>query len=267
MSLGDIPHRVARPLYSFADADRLAGVSRGTSRRWLKGYAYRASDGARIHRPPVTTGVERDGAVSFVDLIEVVAIGGLKELGLTLSEIRKIVEECQTDLGYPRPLTSLKFKTDGRETFVSVGDQLLGLRKRRGQRAWNEVLAPFLEELDYRDSYASRWWPLGRDKPIVIDPDYGFGLPVVNKSGVRTEIILERSQSGDSPEQIADDFNLRVADVKEALAYEKTRAARFSWIGQFPRASPARSSRCVLMSDGMKISSQTTHRTLSGSKR
>jgi len=225
MSLSDIPHRIARPLYSFAETDRLAGVSRGTSRRWLKGYAYKASDGLIVQRPPITTGIEREGAASFIDLIEVVAIGGLKKLGLTLSEIRKIVTECQADLGYPRPLTSLKFKTDGRDTFVSVGDHLLGLRRRRGQRAWDEVLEPFLQELDYRDAYASRWWPLGRDKPIVIDPDYGFGLPVVSKSGVRTEIILERSEAGDSPDQIADDFNLDVADVEEALRYEKTRAA------------------------------------------
>lgn len=219
------PQRVDRPLYSFADADHLAGVSRGTSRRWLKGYTYRTTDGAVVQLPPVTTGVDRDGAVSFIDLIEVVAIGRLKSLKLTLSEIRKIVAECQEDLGYSRPLTSLKFKTDGKETFVSLGEQLVGLRKRRGQRAWNELLAPFLEEVDYRDAYASRWWPMGRGKPIVIDPDYGFGLPVVDNSGVRTEILLERFAAGDSIEQIADDFNLRAADVEDAIRYEKTRAA------------------------------------------
>jgi uncharacterized protein (DUF433 family) len=225
MSLSAIPLRVARPLYSFAEADRLAGVSRGTARRWLKGYAYKAPDGLLVQRPPITTGIDRDGAVSFIDLIEVVAIGRLKALNLPLGEIRKVVTECQTDLGHPRPLTSLKFKTDGKEIFVSVGDHLLGLRKRRGQQAWNDVLAPFLDELDYRDAHASRWWPLGKHKPIVVDPDYGFGLPVVDKSGVRTEIILERSEAGDSPDQIADDFNLNVVDVEEALLYEKTRAA------------------------------------------
>jgi len=219
------PQRVVRPLYSFADADRLAGAKRGTSSRWLRGYGYKAANGAVVRRPPVTIGLDRDGTVSFVDLIEVVAISRLKELGLPLSEIRKIVAECQEDLGHSRPLTSLKFKTDGKEAFVSVGDHLLGLRNRRGQRAWNEILEPFLEELDYRDAYASRWWPVGRDKPIVIDPDYGFGLPVVDKSGVRTEILLERYESGDSVDQIADDFSLNANDVEEAIHYEKTRAA------------------------------------------
>jgi hypothetical protein len=30
----------ARPLYSYAEADRLGEVSRGTSNRWVKGYKY-----------------------------------------------------------------------------------------------------------------------------------------------------------------------------------------------------------------------------------
>ena len=220
-----IPQRVARPLYSYADVDRLAEVSRGTAKRWLKGYAYKTSEGEVVNRPPVTTGVRRDEAVSFIDLIEVVAIGSLKKLGLTVAEIRKIVAECQQDLDSPRPLTSLKFKTDGRDIFVSMDSQLRGLRKHRNQQAWSEVLEPFLEELDYTDAYASRWWPLGKEKPIVVDPDYGFGLPVVSRSGVRTEIIFERAEAGDSVEQIADDFNLAVPDIEEALRYEKTRAA------------------------------------------
>jgi uncharacterized protein (DUF433 family) len=226
MNSWNIPDRIARPLYSYADADRLAQVSRGTSKRWLTGYAYLNPYGQRVERPPVTPGIEEHGAVAFIDLIEVVAIGGLKTIGFTLNQIRKIVKECQEELGVTRPLTSLKFKTDGREIFVSQEDNLLGLGKRRGQRAWSEILGPFLEELDYSQAFVSRWWPLGKDKPIVVDPDYGYGLPVVANSGVRTEIIRERFEAGDLEPQIADDFNLTFEEVARALQFEmKTSAA------------------------------------------
>jgi uncharacterized protein (DUF433 family) len=226
MDLWTIPNRVARPLYSYADADCLAEVSRGTSKRWLTGYVYVNPQGERVERPPVTAGIKDHGAVSFIDLIEIVAIGGLKEVGFTLNQIRKIVAECQSELGVPRPLTTLKFKTDGREIFVSEGDTLLGLGRRKGQRAWNDILGPFLEELDYYEAFASRWWPLGKDKPIVVDPDYGYGLPTVVNSGVRTEIILERFEAGDLQKQIAEDFNLAPEEVERALQFElKTRAA------------------------------------------
>ena len=226
MNSGRIPDRIARPLYSYADADRLAGVSRGTSKRWLTGYAYLNPQGDRVERPPITSGLEDHGYVSFIDLIEIVAIGGLKGHEFTLNQIRLIVKDCQDLLGVPRPLTTLRFKTDGYEIFVNQGDALLGLGKKKGLRAWNQILEPFLKDLDYTGAFVSRWWPRGKDKPIVVDPDYGYGLPVVADSGVRTEIILERFQAGDLKEQIAQDFNLDPIEVERALQFElKTPAA------------------------------------------
>jgi uncharacterized protein (DUF433 family) len=37
---------------------------------------------------------------------------------------------------------------------------------------------------------------------------YGFGLPVVSGSGVRTEIVAERFRAGDAKEEVAYDFGL-----------------------------------------------------------
>lgn len=216
---------VTLPRYGFADADHLAGVSRGTSRRWLSGYAYTRQAGWRVSRPPITPGAANHAAVSFIDLLEIVAIGRLKEFGFSLSRIRQLVSNCQELIGVSRPLTTLKFKTDGQEIFVDKGDVLLEVGRRKGMQAWNEILEPFLRDLDYTAGLASRWWPLGKDKPIVIDPEYGYGFPVVANSGVRTEIILERFRASDLEAQIARDFNLQPIEVERALQFELTRAA------------------------------------------
>ncbi len=94
-------------------------------------------------------------------------------------------------------------------------------------RAWTDVLEPFLHDLDYDAELelANRWWPLGKVIPIVVDPDYGYGFPVIVKSGVRTEIILERFQAGDLEDQIAKDFNVERIEVERALQFELNRAA------------------------------------------
>lgn len=217
--------RLFLPLYNYADADRLAGVSRSTSRRWLAGYRYQAPSGERVVQPPVTPGIERRGVVSFVDLVEIVAIGRLRERGFSLRAIRQVVQNCQEILKVPRPLVTLRFKTGGREIFVESGSALLEVGKRRGEQAWREILGPFLQDLDYTEDMASRWWPLGRRNPIMIDPDYAYGFPVIQHSGVRTEIILERFQAGDLHEQIARDFNIRPIEVERALQFELSRAA------------------------------------------
>ncbi len=221
-----IPDYLIRPLYGFADADHLANVPRGTSKRWLEGYAYYGTQGQRIVQPPVTPGAQKQGHVSFVELVEVGAIGRLKEAGFSLRMIREIVHNCQEILGVPRPLATLRFKTDGREVFVDRGDTLLGVGRKKRMQAWNEVLEPFLQELEYgAHRMAARWWPLGRSTPIVIDPEYGFGFPVVAQSGVRTEIILERFRAGDLSEQISADFNIKPVQVEQALQFELQRAA------------------------------------------
>jgi uncharacterized protein (DUF433 family) len=212
------------PRYSYADADYLAKVSRGTSKRWLSGYDYRRN-GELVRQPPVTPGVEVAGAVSFVDLIEIVAIGKLKEHGFPLRQIRQIVGTCKSFFQVERPLVTLRFKTGGREIFVSSGGDLTEVGRIKGMRAWNEVLEPFLKDLDYVDEIVSRWWPLGKGNLVVVDPDYGYGLPVIVDSGVRTEIILERFQAGDLEDQIAKDFNIRRIEVERALQFELNRAA------------------------------------------
>ncbi|MCC7371248.1 MAG: DUF433 domain-containing protein [Chloroflexi bacterium] len=92
-------------------------------------------------------------------------------------------------------------------------------------QAWKEILEPFLANLEYADDLAIRWWPLGKDALITIDPAYGYGLPVVKGSGIRTEIIRERSLAGDSNEQIAQDFSLNPKEVERALQFELKLAA------------------------------------------
>ena len=222
------PPYLISPRYGFSDADYLANVSRGTAKRWLEGYAYYDTHGQQVSQPPVTPGVQREEreGVSFADLVEIAAIGRLKEMGFSLRMIREIVRNCQEILRVPRPLATLRFKMGGREIFVDRGDVLLEVGRKKRMQAWNEVLDPFLQELEYdANQLVARWWPLGRSTPVVIDPEYGFGFPVVAKSGVRTEIILERFRAGDLKEQISADFNIEQVHVERALQFELQRAA------------------------------------------
>ncbi|MFN0073814.1 MAG: DUF433 domain-containing protein [Chloroflexota bacterium] len=216
---------ISRPLYSYAEADHLAGVTRGTARRWLAGYDYRAANGSAAHQPPVSPRTEESEAVSFVDLVEVVAIGGLKREGFSLKAIRQIVSNCQEIFQIERPLITLRFKVGGREVFVQSETALVEVGRRKREQAWDEILGPFLESLDYRFDLVSRWWPRGREANVVIDPEYSFGLPVIEGSGVRTEIIVERFKAGDSCQEIAKDFSLTATDVERALQFEVALAA------------------------------------------
>ncbi len=213
-------------MYSYADADRIAGVTRGTAKRWIRGYSY-LSNGARVSAAPVTPGIDQrdEPGVSFFDLIEVAAIGRLKDVGWSLRTIRRAVESCQVMFDLSRPLVTERFKTDGREFFVLKGDALVevGIGRRKGERAWTEVLDPFLKTVAYEGEFVRRWWPIGRDRRVVVDPSYGFGLPVVAGSGVRTEIVFEQVRALESLERIAYGFNITLEEVEHAIQFEASR--------------------------------------------
>ncbi len=222
--------RLTRPLYSYAEADRLARVSRGTSSRWVKGYKYRNDEGQHVAQPPMAVGPEgsTEGGVSFVDLINIKAIDGLRERSFSTRKIREIIRYLQDELGVDYPFATQKFKTDRRRIYMHAGDghllELLG--GQQGAQAWDRILDPFLKNFDYQNELARRWWPLGKeDKRVVVDPDYGFGLPVVAGSGVRTEVIAEQYDAGDSMEHIAYDFNVTAEQIEGALELERQLAA------------------------------------------
>ncbi len=160
--------------------------------------------------------------VSFLELIEVAAIGRLRDTGFSLHQIRVIVDRCEEIFHAPRPLVTLRFRVDGKAAFVEADDSLvdLGLTRGRRQRAWEEVLSPFLVTVEYEGGIARRWWPRGQDHHVLVDPEMGFGFPVVEGSGVRTEIILEQFHAGRDPEEIAADFNLTQRQVLDAIRFE-----------------------------------------------
>lgn len=202
----------------------LARLVPQTARRWLQGYAFR-HEGQPRRMPPVGGVPGTTAGVSFLDLIELVAIRGLKEMGFSLRGIRLVVDNCRSALAIERPLVMLRFSVAGRDVFVESGAALVEVGRHRGQAAWHEVIEPYLESLDFGDVFAERWWPLGRGSNVVVDPEFGFGLPVVAGSGVRTETLLERFRAGDLAATIADDFQLREKDVERALQFEVTRRA------------------------------------------
>lgn len=224
-----LPEALAAPRYSFAEAARLARVRPATSRRWIVGYSYRGEGGERVRKPPVAKGAPpAEGSASFADLVEVAAIRGLLDIGLPLPRIREIVENCRDLFQSERPLLSHRFRADGRDAFVQLdgtGGELVSVLRGKGAIAWDEVLGPFLKTVEYEDEWVHRWWPAGRRTGVVVDPRFGYGLPVVAETGVRTEIIRERVEAGDSPERIGRDFGVPRRALEDALAFERSLAA------------------------------------------
>lgn len=218
---GQHPADVA--LYGYADASRLLGVSASTARWWARG---RIQEGYK----PVLTGVrQRDyKGLSFNDLLEVHAIHRLRRVhGVDLESIRRAVIFAETEMGIARPLLRDDLATFGGDVFVRELGEVVGLSA-GGQIAIRGVIESFLQRLD-RDEMLRpiRFYPLfigmeqvSDPKSIAISPVVAFGRPTIAGTGIKTAVIASRVDSGETEEEVAADYGLKVDLVTSAVIYE-----------------------------------------------
>ncbi|MEX1172530.1 MAG: DUF433 domain-containing protein [Chloroflexota bacterium] len=221
-----IDHAAERPTYTPSEAARYAGFSTQSVARWRAGYTYPTQRGPR-RSEPLTSG-QTHGLLTFNELVEVAVVAAARRADVSMKSIRAALGVARDLYDVDRPLVTLRFKHDGKDIFIQEIERASEARyvnlSRHGQIAWDHI-RDVLRDLDYEEDVAVRWWPVGRDTPIVIDPRVSFGRPYVASKGVSTDAIRSRFVARESIDDIVDDFDLTEEEVEAALRFELPAAA------------------------------------------
>jgi hypothetical protein len=223
-----IAERAREPRYSVPEAASFIDRPTSTVRRWAVGHS-RKTQGGHRHDPPLIV-IDGDSyspiPLSFLNLLELRFLGAYRSR-VPLQSIRRALDFAASELKVDRPLLSLEFKVQGKSLFLRFAnegdDKYLMNASQKGQLAWPPALDEFIENVDYdeRENSAYRWWPLGRDEPVIVDTTLNGGIPSTALSGVRTNAIaVHRAEGLDVPE-IADDVGATADEVRAALLFER----------------------------------------------
>lgn len=219
-------------IYSISEVARLTGVPSRTVSRWVKGYRYdyrgeqRSSKPVWTHQLPV---IEGTVALGFRDLIEVRVVHAMRVAGVGWKTIRLAQDRAREILKTPNPFASGRFKTDGRGIFAYVGNEtgercLIDLS--HSQFAFRRFLEPYLVDVEFNDkAEASRWWPLGTKRNVLLDPERSFGQPIV-RQGVPTAILAVAAKAEGSAQAVADWYELPLRSVRDAVEFEQSLRAK-----------------------------------------
>ena len=210
-----------RAIYSFADVDRLNGLTSGTGRRWLEGH--RRS--GRFYEPILREEPTGSEFVTWGEMVEARLLAEYRSRDVPLTRLRPAVERLRAEFGrYPLAQAKPFLDVEGRE-LVRIVQEEIGLERplqlvviRSGQVMLQPWAQRFQKAVQYREGVAALVTPDSRAPSVVMDPERAFGQPAVRS--VRTDVIAEDWRAGTSPVEIAELYDLSALQVEDAIRFE-----------------------------------------------
>ena len=119
--------------FSTAQVERLTGIGAKTLHFWDRsGFLSPSIVGAH------GTGSRR--IYSFRDLVALRVAAQLRDAGISLQSLRKVVATLHEIHGLEQPLAETYLVTNGHDVFASNGNELMSVLRQPGQEAWAFVV-------------------------------------------------------------------------------------------------------------------------------
>jgi uncharacterized protein (DUF433 family) len=221
-----------RGIYTIPYASRLTGVSASRMRRWLRGYRYHRDERTRS-LPPLWEGqwepIDHHLALGFLDLMEIRFVDAFLKAGVSWTTLHRARARAKELFKVSHPFSTNRFVTDGREILLETDGQsaqpsLLDIVPR--QQVFAAIVKPLLRDLEFGDhATVVRWWPLGVERSVVLDPTRNFGRPIIAQHGLPTEILAHAAAACGSGREAAQWFEVPERDMEDAIEFERQLAA------------------------------------------
>jgi uncharacterized protein (DUF433 family) len=220
-----------REIYSEAEAARLLGLPQSTLHWWLDG----GNRGGRSYPPVIRAEPTGSRTVTWAEFVEAGLLRQYRrEEEVALSEIRTFISRLREKQGVPYPLAEYRpWIGESRRLLLEVQEETdlpakwCLVATVNDQLVWTDAAASFIRRVEFDDGLAAAWKPHDDEQsPVRCRPDQRFGRPAIK--GISTEAIVEQLNSGADWEEVADQFDLEVDDVRWASYYEHSQRARLA---------------------------------------
>jgi hypothetical protein len=214
-------------LYTPFEAGRLVDVPAAKITRWLKGH-----EGKRWYEPLWLSQVELDDGrvyLGFRDLMEIRVADLFIRAGISPQRVRAAIQMARDEFGLDHPLSTRRFRTDGKDIFLEIMEHAEDGQVRRKllntfrkQFAFSEFVEPSFKGVEFdADGIPALWRPTGRRSFIVLDPHRAFGQPIDEESSVPTAVLAAAAEN-EGVEGAAVSFHVRRRSVQQAVEFEKS---------------------------------------------
>lgn len=212
-----------RPAYTVPEAAGYLKMPAPTLRSWVQ--LVGRPDRRRSAGPDrlIEPACENPLRLSFNNLVECHTLRALRtKHGVSIQSALVAKEAAKRACSTERLFLSDQLLTNAGEVFLEKYGDLTNVTK-SGQLAMKAILKELLKSID-RDEFhlPKRFHPVdGENRIIAIDPYIAFGRPVISCRGISTGAIVARLDANETEEEIANDYNLTLEDIRQAAIYER----------------------------------------------
>ena len=210
-------------IYTIPDIASILRLPTVKVRRWMKEYWNEKF--AQGEHNTFSQGSGKEQVTNFYTLIEFYTFYQLRLNGVSSFKINKAHDVLAKVYKTKYPFAKSNILTDGKNVFFSgeVGEIIEA--DKTLQINIKEILEPFCKSIDFDvNSLATRFYPLGKNHEIIIDPHRQFGQPVIGVTNILTETVFDLYRAGEPLKVIANIFELTLKQVKDAIDFHRNAA-------------------------------------------
>ena len=233
--------RFGTALYTVREAARFLDVPESTLSSWAHGYRNHPRGRREVVGAPILTTLPRQAprwpVIPFVGLAEGAVLSAIRHSGVPMQRIRPALEALDREFKLSHALASRRLYTDGAEVLfdyaentsdpdlVKAASDLVVVRN--GQRVFNEIVASYLQRLEFDDEGYVRLirLPAYQVADVVVDPERGFGQPIFARGGARLDDALDLFRAGEPLDVVADEYGIPRDHLEDAVRLATRTAA------------------------------------------
>ncbi len=218
---------IGKGIFTIPDASLILNIPSTKINSWLNKYWQSQFIEDTKNIESYTWGESKDRAFNFYTLIELIAVKTFREIGLPFTKIKLAHSILSNIYETPFPFATSKLLSDGKSIFLDEKkDGLLNLDYKL-QYNFKEIISPYCKRLEFdSDTFLpTRFWPMGKEHSIVVDPHHSFGQPTINGTNINVYSLSNLLEAGESKEFIADVYKLNVKIINDVELFMKRNAA------------------------------------------
>jgi uncharacterized protein (DUF433 family) len=210
-------------LYTIPDVAKILHLDKALVRRWLHEYWGNKFIDDKRYRS--SWGAGRGKTIHFYTLIEFFVFYQLRKQGVSAQGIAKSHQIISQELNINFPFANSTIITDGKKIFYSKDGELIINADRSKQINFKGIIEHFCHKIDFdKDQLALRYWPLGKDKNLIVDPHHQLGQPTIKNTNILAETIYGMYTSGEKIGFISSVYDISENDVKASIEFFKKAA-------------------------------------------